>query len=462
MRRYRADHVVEALRCTRHLHSQRNRAFLEDVLGFVFGPRHVASAARKWLKEKRLEVPSGTCLLRARPRLDVAAMGLWRNWYVANGPVFRYVAFDASPQRSGLEVFGAAERVLRQSDVAGEADSVTGSAVIRRRLPLVSLGQGRASRADKAEAHVHQTFLDYGQCDVMFAAAFRDVRQCLSDMGAEFGIGGFADVRAAYLSGDPVASGAEEARGHLFPLALEVPGSQHITDVCLRIGLSALPFWPRWQSQAKVACQFLASANQRDKLRDLLRTGQCGQCDAAAAQASLLKTCERFASWRWGTVRRAASGLLRMEAAVRAVCGPMRDWRQLGVGEGSAGALLVELAKTDAFWWETRAVLWLTTHFAHFSGWLRGCACHEEALRNGRQVVCQWKGCRARELAAKVRSVVQALDVDRRSLVAGQFGPVDVSALGRAVSRSLGAFRDKFTWVNEVPYLVWQVAQAAM
>ncbi|MCP4243892.1 MAG: hypothetical protein GY772_25345, partial [bacterium] len=58
-------------------------------------------------------------------------MGLWRQWYVAHGPVFRYVAFDASPQRSGLEIFGAVERVVRRCDVRGDVASVEGSAVVR-------------------------------------------------------------------------------------------------------------------------------------------------------------------------------------------------------------------------------------------------------------------------------------------------------------------------------------------
>ncbi len=459
--KYRPDHLVQALRCTRHLRSQGNRAFVGDVLGFVFGAGHVASALRQYLEAESVDVPPRTTLLRARPRLDVAAMGLWRQWYLDNGPVFRYVAFDASPQRSGLEVFGAAERVGCRSAVDGEAARVRGSAVVQRRLPLVSLGQGRASRADKAQAHMHQTFLDYGQSEFAFAASFRDVRQCLSDMGAEFGVGRVADIRAAYLSGD-VGVSDREAEGFLFPYALEVPGSQHINDLCLRSTLLVLPFWPRWQEQAKGVCQSLASVNLREKLRDLLRSGQCGQCDVAAADASLERTCERFANWRWGTVRAACKGMLRMEAAVRAVCGPMTDYRLLGVGSGSSAELLLDVARNDAFWWETRSVLWLTKHFANFAGWVRGCQCHEEDLRSGREVTCQWKGCRAKDLSARVSAVASALDEDRRALEAGQFGPVDVSVLARSVSHGLSTFRNKFAWVNEVPYLVWQVAPAGL
>ncbi|MCP4241226.1 MAG: hypothetical protein GY772_11750, partial [bacterium] len=313
--RYCPEHVVRALRCTRHLRSQGDRAFLADTLAFALGPRSVASAAERWLRAQGVELPSRDCLLRARPRLDVAAMVLRRQAYVASGPVFRYVAFDASPQQSGLEVFGAEERVVRQCDVAGEWASVPASAVMRRRLPLVALGQGRASRADKTMAHIHQTFLDYGEDVAAFARAFRDVRQCLSDMGAEFGIGSAADVRAEYLRGQCAASGPGGVREHLFPAALEVPGSQHITDVCLRQTLCALDWWPRWQAQAKAVCQFLASANHREKLRQLVIMGQCDQCDHTAAEASLKQSCERFAAWRWGTVRAATKGLLRMEVA---------------------------------------------------------------------------------------------------------------------------------------------------
>ncbi|MCP4241487.1 MAG: hypothetical protein GY772_13080 [bacterium] len=460
--RFRPDHVVQALRCTRHLRSQGNRAFLADTLAFALGPQSVASAAQRWLEAHGVQLPSPTCLLRARPRLDVAVMLLRRQWYTANEAVFRFVAFDASPQQSGLEVFAAEERVLRQCDVAGDRASVAASTVTRRRLPLVALGQGRASRADKTMAHIHQTFLDYGEDEATFARAFRDVRQCLSDMGAEFGIGSAGDVRAEYLQGQCGASGAGAVREHLFPAALEVPGSQHITDVCLRQTLCALDWWPRWQAQAKAVCQFLASANHREKLRELLLAGQCAQCDSDAADASLRQSCERFAAWRWGTVRAATRGLLRMEAAVRAVCGPMQSFQALGVKEDSAAVVLLEVAKEERFWWEARAVRWLTEEFSSFSGWLRGCPCHEGGGGGDglRPVPCQWKGCRAPEMSARVAWLVEGLDRRRRSLVAGQFGPVCVSLLGLALSRALSLVRDKFAWTEEVPYLVWQVAGA--
>ena len=66
--------------------------------------------------------------------------------------------------------------------------------VRERRLRLVVLGHGRASLCDKCQAHAHQAWFDYGPPLNSSQRAKLVVRQCLSDMGTEFGLADAADV----------------------------------------------------------------------------------------------------------------------------------------------------------------------------------------------------------------------------------------------------------------------------
>ena len=127
-------------------------------------------------------------LHRARVRLDVAAM-LFHRWQFAQDKrqLLRYIAYDASPQR-GVEIFVAVERIIY-------VDAFGANAAVRdRRLPLVTLGHGRCSLPDKVQAHIHQTWLDYGPTMSYLTRANSAVRQCLSDQGTEFAIADDADV----------------------------------------------------------------------------------------------------------------------------------------------------------------------------------------------------------------------------------------------------------------------------
>ena len=96
-------------------------------------------------------LPSRQTLHRARVRLDVVAM-LFHRWQFAQEKrqLFRYIAYDASPQRD-VEIFVAVERIIYA--VVGGANA----AVRDRRLPLVTLGHGRCSLVDKVQAHIHRT-----------------------------------------------------------------------------------------------------------------------------------------------------------------------------------------------------------------------------------------------------------------------------------------------------------------
>lgn len=208
-------------------------------------------------------MPTGWTMRRARISFDMSCM-LWRReWYVANAPLARYLAFDASPQM-GIEVFATVERCILWADLEANAHQGIKPAVEERRLPLVTLGAMRMGLAEKLQAHVHQVALEYGPGAAAVKVANADVRVCLSDMGTELGIGDSPDVVGQCLDGH---SANLNSRGFLYPRAFTVPGPQHIVDGVLGGSVALLEFWPVWSAGAKGVLQWCHPKMRRELLQ---------------------------------------------------------------------------------------------------------------------------------------------------------------------------------------------------
>ena len=168
-------------------------------LGNQGGLRQTLEASALWLDAQSDNgvaapdaniIPGANTLRRHILQVDMAAMLANRQLHAKRIPTFRYVAFDASPQR-GVEFFVTAERVVGRVDVERLLASAL-PPVRCRMLPLNVLGCGRMGLAEKTQTHIHQVWLDYGPSIADVRAANACVRQCLSDMGTELGI---ADAR---------------------------------------------------------------------------------------------------------------------------------------------------------------------------------------------------------------------------------------------------------------------------
>ena len=104
------------------------------------------------------DMACATTIRRAAARLDQAAM-LWnRSEARARGPVARYISFDASPQH-GQEIFVTVERAVKRAALRGLGQHDRPAGAGGRTLPISMLGTGRMGLAEKAQAHVHQTWL---------------------------------------------------------------------------------------------------------------------------------------------------------------------------------------------------------------------------------------------------------------------------------------------------------------
>ena len=108
-------------------------------------------ALTRAMEAKEVEIPGPSILAYGRVRLDVAAMLASRELYSCRGPLFRYLAADASPQADqSVEVFVSVERIIVRSAVTGKAMSSIGpDNLVERLLPICTLGHCRTDLASK-------------------------------------------------------------------------------------------------------------------------------------------------------------------------------------------------------------------------------------------------------------------------------------------------------------------------
>ena len=111
------------------------------------------------LESQELQVPGHDILRQGRVRLDVVAMLASRELYSRRGPLFRYLASDASPQvDQSVEVFVSVERVIVRSAVTGKAMSnIVPNNLVERLLPICTLGHCRTDLASKVMTQASTT-----------------------------------------------------------------------------------------------------------------------------------------------------------------------------------------------------------------------------------------------------------------------------------------------------------------
>ena len=443
VRAFHPEHIVASARACAAV---ANKGKLREVL--LASKRWWAPAQWQLICQGQRKIehaPHASSQRRQIVRMDIASMLARRQWYKAHGPTYRYLAFDASPQH-GQEYFVSVERVVRRVHLQHAPEQLP--AVESRVLPLCTLGCGRMGLADKVQAHVHQVWLEYGPSVRNVRAANLDVRQCLSDMGTELAIGDALDCVPACI-GQSTAAGQSSEDQFLYPLALVVPGPQHILDTSLTRGLESLPWWPEWQRQAKNVCQWLRPGNHRSLLRQMLRDAGGPPEQLASRLNALTKGCESFAAWRWKTLSTVTADLSRFEDPVRAVVSTITSHAQLASRDGDKVATFLESCRDPQFWQRNALLSKMTGPIKLFSSWLRSCPCHEDDRLAGRKVECQWGGCRAPDLANRLEETLSQMQDLRAEFYSS-------SESVAAVNVILGNLRMKMSWVWQEPYLVWR------
>ena len=455
VRRYHPEHLIASLRVSRDVASGRNTKRCMKASLQWFYPKSWKRLLRPGGTERREDdAVSHWTLSRGVVRLDAACM-LWnREQWRVTGPVVRYLSFDASPQH-GQEIFASVERLVSRADLRGVGPG--GLPEVRcRGMPLCVLGTGRQGLAEKTQAHLHQTWLEYGpkMADVRRACAA--VVTVLTDLGVEAGVVDALDVvEESLVLGCPASAEApvENAGGgvrYLFPRAFGVPGPQHAIDGTLHEAIQAQPWWTGFQVRLKAVAQYVRVVAHRRRLRALLTAAE-----EAAFGDLLAAGCDRFAVWRWQTLHLVTRRLLKMQPAVRAAVTRAEPGVQYTSRGGELGAFMA--AAGDDVFWERMSWLYQVVEVLHrLSSWIKGCHCHEAERKLGKSVVCQWAGCRAQGLAARVRETMGELRALRERLMS------EVEEWGDAVvNRVMHTLQLKMAWLEHGPALVWQVCTPA-
>ena len=71
--------------------------------------------------------------------------------------------------------------------------------------------------------------------------------------------------------------------------------------------------------------------------------------------------------------------------------------------------------------------------------------------------MCQFKGCCAPQLSRKVKSVIALALRQRDTLAPAMVGQVDLVDIAQSFTHMISCLTLKFAWVDEMPYLLWQV-----
>ena len=112
-------------------------------------------------------------------------------------------------------------------------------------------------------------------------------------------------------------------------------------------------------------------------------------------------------------------------------------------------AAFLSSARDPQFWSRADDLATLVKPAAALSSWIRGCECHEREREAGLTVpLCNWQGCRARGLAARVDQALAEVAELRES-----FSRTDMVRVATSMLVSLDT---KLAWLKHEPYLVWQ------
>ena len=437
---------------------------------FLLGDSQEADSFVSEREEAGLEYPHTATLRRDRCTLDIVSMLVARERNHST-PSFLYLCYDASPQRSGVEVFASFQRSIEMRfldiPLEGFYYEISSDMFKMRLLPISCLGYTKAGMFDKSQCTLHELWLEHGPAKEDMKRMELLVRHVSSDMGTEFGVGDnvefidefFARLHNAKAPQNPVDA---QKLNYMFPLAIKSPGIQHIIDWVIKQLLNKLSFWDEFEKSAKTVLQFVHSSGHRDKMVALIDSlHNLDEQRKVQLKATLTKSVYDFAKWRWHTLADACRALLRIRDVCEAVFSDMSYVQSNFVfREKNIGLKLHSIIKSKTIWPQATALKLLTKPLIKFSSWIRACKCHEQELLAGKHIDCHWKGLRAREIGSQVVQVLKEIEDVKKAIHITHplsFPQVPIADLILAATTSHGELSLKMRWVDDPPFTIWKV-----
>ena len=402
-------------------------------------------------------------------RLDVASMRAHRHWHEEHHPVVRYSFVDASPL-GGYEILNSSEIVIPRAAFRGKKTlmEISDNDIVFRRHPPVGLALGNCDAANKAEAYLHQTWLDYGSSTALLKSALDGVVSMLVDLGVERLVNDYFDIVPFYLSGREPEEATIRATDFLLKNSMHIAGPEHIIDWLIRETLSNISWFPGFLKSIKAALQWISVQSHADYLIEkvklifpddlVMQNLLVEQLDAAV---------EKFAVWRWRSISAACSDMVRLRLLLRFVC--VDECPSCWSSTDTEGLKAIDkiVRNEGSFYGQVHCVQFIIKWPMSLDGFVRSCPCHEVERMAGIAVKCKKCGMRAPEYAEAVRQVITNIDNDISSLTTfteEYFGSgVCLTELRNRMTRLVARTDYKFlSWLDDIPYIIWKAFFATM
>jgi hypothetical protein len=450
IQRFSAAHLISCVRGTRTLAAvQSLPAAMQDIGGIY--PRNIQELLEQTRNSVTFEIPQGRTLERARIDLDLAAMLARRatnHELSLKGDVVRKLNFDASRQH-GSEIYVAIEETVVNGNIA-ESEC--------RCMPISGLQHGHVNAIDKSMELLHKIYLESGPAMVDVRMYCNQVTICHTDDGTEGAVNDCFDVLDHYMAGNtsPTAEELTACRtGFLFPNAIRSLAWNHIFDGAMRRALLSLDFYAEYNRMAADLTKFVKVRLYRAAMRRTLI--EKGEPEHAKA---LLHFSKSFAQWRWGTS-------FAVSRCLRDALPALTSGFDANLYKGAEARAVRAALSSSRFEILNTAIYQLSADVDNFRGWGRVCSCHEseclEFAMKGKLFICpgNMKAMRCNELAQKLEETLR--DLTQKSMSC----PPSYHAIGigHAVMTAYGIlsseFALKFDGLNQWPYIVWRVMDAA-
>jgi len=404
-------------------------------------------------------------------RLDVCGMLAQREVYAEKGPFFRFIATDKGPQQKGSwELLNTVEVAIPRSEVVGKALlDIDASHLLKRKLAPCCMAQSGTDLPNTVCSLLHQCWLDYGPTAAQVMACNYDVIGLGTDLGTEAGICDHHDVTDWFIGSVHARSDDQNTcqsvdpsqRAFLFPLALKIAGPLHCIDWIIRAAFNKITGFVEYLSDAKSIPQYMHSKTHRVFMGMKLRSLGLPAEVLRRCTQDLVKGCGRFADWRWRSLQKCTKDLARFELSICSACGGdnLLDFRLSR--NAKAAAAFKKVTETQSFWRMNKLLEHLLGPLMKLHGFVQGCPCHPiNSPDDSRPSNCPFQGLNCKGFSGKLAETIELYENMRSNGSMDEFGEVfDVAEVLDIIGFIIALLVLKLQrWVDDLPYLIWQVA----
>ena len=130
--------------------------------------------------------------------------------------------------------------------------------------------------------------------------------------------------------------------------------------------------------------------------------------------------------------------------------------KELATRDSTQAKQFLTAMHSSLLWSQCHALDKLARPVRDFSSWLRACPCHDRQCMDVAEFRCPWKGCTARELSSRVKGFIAEL-VGLRDT----FATLKDAEILPALTRMLAVADLKLSWVDDLPFSIWQIDSPA-